>query len=265
MARKQKLPVGQCKLCLNEKELVGSHIIPKLFFRPIMKADGGIKTLDMEKGRLINHPKFQSGIKESLLCADCEKRFSSDEDFCRKSFYGIKPDNIQLQGFFYLPGHSRIIVKSIDSRRFLKFLYSVLWRAAASSHEIFQDIKIPSDLQEQLRNAVLGYPQNIDYGLVETLFFSIKQKNKDLINYANVQTLEDSHQGKRNGFRFTFGGMMIQFFIEGPKFDDNFQQLVLGSNKDMIYGAEINSEEHPNFQDLSKKIREMKEKGTWKD
>ena len=54
---------------------------------------------------------------------------------------------------------------------------------------------------------------------------------------------------------------MIQYYLGFPKFGEEFKQLVLGSTKDLIYGAEINSEEHPNFLELAQKIGKMDKRG----
>ena len=248
----------KCKLCEEKDELVESHIIPKLFFRPIMKSAGGVQTIDTEKRILFKHPKFQSGIKHSLLCRECEEKFSKLEDFLRKSFYGNAPDNIKPLGFFYHPEHERVWVKSVNTQKLLKLLYSILWRASVSEHDFFSKVKIDNQLEEDLRKILLEDECEINFRLVETLVYTLKLEGDSLVNMVDIQSINEDHRGNRKGYRFIFGGFMIQFYVAGDEFDERFRILVAGSGSDVLYGAEINSEEHINFMELAIQISELK-------
>ena len=71
--------MGKCKLCYEDKELQNSHIIPKFVYN-WMKQTG---TGRFRQGLNINKP-IQDGIKEFLLCRDCELKFSKREDWFKK-------------------------------------------------------------------------------------------------------------------------------------------------------------------------------------
>lgn len=72
----------RCKLCHKEKELQESHIIPKFVYK-WMKQTG---TGRFRQGLNINKP-IQDGIKEFLLCKDCEQEFSKREDWFKKHVF----------------------------------------------------------------------------------------------------------------------------------------------------------------------------------
>jgi len=72
----------RCNLCHKEKELQESHVIPKFVYK-WMKQTG---TGRFRQGLNINKP-LQDGIKEFLLCRDCEQKFSKREDWFKKNVF----------------------------------------------------------------------------------------------------------------------------------------------------------------------------------
>ncbi len=100
---------SQCKLCLQEKDLVGSHVIPKFVFRWMQKSGG-------KYFRTPANPNLraQDGVTKPLLCNDCEIIFSQFETwFSKNIFYPYHDSNETI--FQY--------DKSLS-----KFIISVLWR-----------------------------------------------------------------------------------------------------------------------------------------
>ncbi len=73
----------KCRLCGQEKELRGSHIVPKFFFNLIKKNS---PTGRMRNGDNPNIPR-QDGEKAPFLCADCEEKFSKYETWFSRHVY----------------------------------------------------------------------------------------------------------------------------------------------------------------------------------
>ena len=75
-----------CKLCLKQKDLQKSHLIPEFFYKPLYdeKHRFHVLTTTPEDKNIFE----QKGIREKLLCYDCEQYFSQLEDYVRKVFYG---------------------------------------------------------------------------------------------------------------------------------------------------------------------------------
>lgn len=111
---------GICKLCLEEKELQGSHSIPRSYFKRLKK--NGPQLMIIKKG---SKPKLGNiDPKEPLLCSDCEQFISNEYES-----YGTRllrePKNI-------LKNSDHIIIESFNYKRFYLYLLSILWRASVS-------------------------------------------------------------------------------------------------------------------------------------
>lgn len=109
---------GICRLCLEPKELMMSHIVPKFVWRWLNNpVPGGLRT-----NRIPNR-RIQDGPKIYLLCAACEQRLSDWE----------KPFSEKL----FLPLHDpEPVTRAIEYGKWaLKFAVSVSWRVLT----FFQD------------------------------------------------------------------------------------------------------------------------------
>ena len=73
-----------CKMCLQNKEGVDSHIIPASFYRFIK--DGSNEPLEvrpLEEGKY--KKRSHTGIYDrTILCGDCEKLFQDYDDYAQK-------------------------------------------------------------------------------------------------------------------------------------------------------------------------------------
>src|ERR1039458_4659463 len=99
------MKTDHCALCLLVKPLQSSHIIPDFMLKEveegIPKGKSGQKQPHI---RLINFQTTQEiychqketaykkeGLKESLLCWDCEQKLADGEKYVRHALYGSKP------------------------------------------------------------------------------------------------------------------------------------------------------------------------------
>lgn len=72
-----------CRLCKQERRLVDSHVFPKFFFRRMKKEGGGLLRRPVEPNLAL-----QDGLKQPLLCEECETKFSRRETrFANDFFY----------------------------------------------------------------------------------------------------------------------------------------------------------------------------------
>ena len=80
-----------CKLCMKERLLVESHIIPKFFIKKCRSIQNDNKFEVITNN--INSTNIQDGPKEKLLCQACEEKISKYETYYNNFFYekkGIK-------------------------------------------------------------------------------------------------------------------------------------------------------------------------------
>lgn len=85
VARRNRRPVRDCALCLDEKELCDSHILPEFFYDPMY--DEG-HAYEVVSGGIDNTFDRQKGLWEHLLCVECEGRIGDWEDYAKPFLYG---------------------------------------------------------------------------------------------------------------------------------------------------------------------------------
>jgi len=110
----------KCRLCLNEKELRKSHIIPAFVIRWLKdtSATGFLRSVTSPDVRL------QDGLTSKLLCAECELLFSQwEKPFSEKLFTPYVTKELDIDGI------AQGIHTSFEySAWLLKFIISVQWR-----------------------------------------------------------------------------------------------------------------------------------------
>ncbi|HEU0080827.1 MAG TPA: hypothetical protein VFQ72_02290 [Candidatus Paceibacterota bacterium] len=154
---------GTCKLCLEYKKLCKeSHIIPKSLYRLLAGENNQLIYINEEKSK----PKYNSEYEGGILCENCDNKvIGLLDDYAAKFIYGEFP-NKGTSGTEWIEGRETVIREndpSYDYSRFKLFLLSVLWRASISSRPFFQKLKLPSAIEEDLRQRILtGSPGQPD-------------------------------------------------------------------------------------------------------
>lgn len=192
--------MAACRLCLNERELRNSHIIPEFFYQPLYDKKHRILVLSTKKKR--PRPMEQKGVRECLLCADCETKLSGWETYAAKVLANITIPNQDAEPF---------TVSGIDYRKFKLFELSVLWRVSVASHDIFKEIDLGSH-EERIRSFIYGEsaPQADDYGSMKFAILGDGGVQLDFIYQAQYKFIEEY----RVVF-LIFGGYVWVFFVSG--------------------------------------------------
>jgi hypothetical protein len=197
--------VSECRLCLRKAELCNSHVIPEFFFNQLYDETHRYYAVTSAKGEQIR--LLQKGMREKLLCPDCENQFSSYEHHARGVLYGgteIAAEELG-QGF---------CVHDIDYRRFKLFLMSLLWRLAITSLPMWRVLDLGARHQERLR--VMLFSENPgepwQYGCTVIGLLHEGQPFKDLISSCA--------RGRTQGHRIyglAVGGFLFSFFVSSHK------------------------------------------------
>jgi hypothetical protein len=102
---------GRCRLCLENKELQLSHIIPKFVFRYLKESSVGSMRNSLTPNR-----RVQDGEKSYLLCYHCEQLFSGwEREFSKQIFIPLHDPSPVKHAIHYGPWA-------------MKFATSVSWR-----------------------------------------------------------------------------------------------------------------------------------------
>lgn len=172
-----------CKLCLKEKVLRNSHILPEFMYQNLYNSDirrfysfaVNLEVKEKSKSRI-----EQKGIREYLLCQSCETQLSRYENYASETIYGKNLNNktyivkasetIDLKYFAY-------DYAGFEFTKFRLFLLSILWRLIIS--KTFKTPKIDGEIIEKLRLAI--HQENpLEYDEFGCLLQVIKYKKGQL-------------------------------------------------------------------------------------
>ena len=130
---------GICKLCLRERQLQASHLIPRALYK---KARGTGKTGNQDPTVVTLDRRWQSSFqpKDYVLCRQCEARFSEHGEHYTMGLVSQQDGTFPLLDMLSnaprrLPGPARTIytikdTPNIDRERLAYFAMSVFWRAS---------------------------------------------------------------------------------------------------------------------------------------
>jgi len=111
-----------CALCKLDRVLRNSHVVPEFLHQPVY--DEKHRTLLFKHGD--SSPRLlQKGLRESLLCDECEQRIQKFEDYFARYWYRTRPIPERVED-------PELLLKGLDYRRFKLFLLSIVWRACVS-------------------------------------------------------------------------------------------------------------------------------------
>lgn len=128
----------RCSGCGVEKKLIKSHIIPESFFRKMKCGGETIYRVTNTFNNEWEHKKRTPiGVYDkTILCDECEKRFSNTDDYGYRMLFENKQNEIIIENQrFY-------VIKNIDYKLTKLFFISILWRASVSNDECFCRVKL---------------------------------------------------------------------------------------------------------------------------
>lgn len=82
--------IGTCKLCCKEKDLRHSHILPEFMYQNLYDTSPKrfyILNVDLDNSANSKRKIEQKGIREYLLCGDCEVQLSKYENYAAEIIY----------------------------------------------------------------------------------------------------------------------------------------------------------------------------------
>jgi hypothetical protein len=215
---------GRCKLCLKETLLCDSHIVPEFLWRD----SGQIPPQTHIKIPCVSHPQFtmrnvQDGIKEPLLCEECEGKFSRFETVIKKKLFGaISPEIQRPKGHFIWSGFDYASLKL--------FQMSILWRMGVSSRPFYSNVQLGKHeeiLRKLLNEEVIPEPWR--YGCMVTLLSQSEEDHRTL--FSQPQKIKLWGQ---NCYRVAIAGMHWFLFASSSKPKPMAQNLFAQKNGDWV-------------------------------
>lgn len=140
---------GICKMCLQQKKLVRSHIIPKSFQAPVKGSDGSFYIY--HEGAHILQDAQDYLFDKGILCRECDNTFSPSENYTSGFFEGVRTGEIQPIREYIHDGGDKDYYYQPDLFLVKNCLLSILWRMSISKIKQYSSVKL-GDLEEILRS-----------------------------------------------------------------------------------------------------------------
>lgn len=189
-----------CKLCSQDKALANSHILPEFVFKPLYDEKHRFHKISTDK--FVKNSFLQKGVREHLLCHDCETILSKNEKYVSEVFNGIREVNLTNDD-------GAVKAAGLDYRKFKLLALSVLWRAGVSSLASFSAVSLGVH-EPKLREMILsGNP-----GRVEEYPFILCPiiHDRELLS-ALILEPERVRLNGHIAYRFVFSGLVWIYIV----------------------------------------------------
>ena len=133
-----------CRLCINDRKLCDSHIISEFFYEPLYDEKHRIERVSANSH--VSRKPEQKGIREKLLCSDCENFLGRYEGYWRRVFLGPQVHGVGLVGNKFT---------GLDYAKLKLLQLSILWRAGISRESFFREVNLGPH-EEKLRQMILN-------------------------------------------------------------------------------------------------------------
>ena len=189
----------QCKLCLEEKPLIGkSHIIPRQFFHKmsedVIKGFGKVphgEKVNRIYSKDARSKQTQSGIHvPDILCGECEQKLGEFDNYAQTLLLKDKPT--KKEGFVSSsPLVSLWEIKNFEYNKLKLFFLSVLFRSHVCNHDVFKDVDLANSLENELREMIIQENPG-DENKFPIFLWAYKGKAS---GYVSVQKCQDLSNG----------------------------------------------------------------------
>jgi hypothetical protein len=212
-----KTQAGKCALCLQEKDLRESHISSKFLWKHSgITGEKKSFAVNSPTHPELNEPHRQDGIKEYLLCHDCEQQIGRYETYAARAlFHDDGPVKNRPSQHYVWQG--------LDYTRLKLFQMSILWRMGVSSHPFYAHVNLDKHA-EILRTMLLsedpGEPWQ--YGSMTAL---LEYAGEPILGVFS-QPLRTKKFG-RHVYSYTIAGMHWYQYVTSHQPEQEIQQILL--------------------------------------
>ncbi len=219
-----------CKLCLKERTLLNSHIVPEFLYSKLYNDKRQLMGINGIGGK--GWRPLQKGIREHLFCSDCEQHFN---ETCENPFFSYwvrgkaLPDKVST---------NYPVELMVDYKSFKLLHLSILFRADVSTLATFKEVKLGSH-RERLRQMILdGDPGPFWQYPIAGLVVVNPPENTvfDLVSRPFSSMYEDSLRV----YSTIYGGVQWSIGVASHR-NQMFEALALNQNGEMkLYSSPFN-------------------------
>ena len=201
---KQKLNQKVCKLCQKHSELMSSHIIPEFMYSSLYDDKHRFHEISDEIDK--KNSFRQKGIRERLLCNQCEQHLSKYESYASRALNSGYDLKVKKEG--------RLVqISGFDYKKFKLFALSILWRAGISNLDIFDQVRLGRH-EEIIRRMIFDNDpghENIYPFILSPIIY------KNILQEALIVKPTPTHIENHYAYRFVFGGLVWVFIVSRHK------------------------------------------------
>jgi hypothetical protein len=128
-----------CTLCLQQRPIRHSHILPEFFYTPVYGERHAFKLIQNRPGGARTGTK-EKGLREYLLCHECEQGFGRYESYAAPLLRKIDAASKT----------SSDVKIAFDPHQFRLFSLSLLWRTGVAKGTMFRSVRLGPH-EERLR------------------------------------------------------------------------------------------------------------------
>ena len=201
-----------CALCLQQKVLRKSHVLPNAVFRRIKRSQNSGQLIYLHDSEHAPIGRSQKSWWEHLLCASCEHIVGGYEAYGLSLIRESNRAQKQSDG---------VTFRNHDYARFKLFLLSVLWRSAVSQQPEFSKVVLPNQCKELARTSLLGGrplpPLRLGCKLLRMV--DDTQQADGGFSYENLEHLVISPiprfraESPKRTYVFLFEGFLLEYFV----------------------------------------------------
>lgn len=191
--------MNPCALCLETKPLRRSHVVPEFMHAGMYDEKHrifGLSSVSSKPVRL-----FQKGLREPLLCEDCEQQVGRYEAYASRVLNGgnVRIDRVEI-GFE---------VSGLDYARLKLFFLSLLWRFSVTTIEQYRGAQLGPHTERLRQLLVREDPgDHLTYPCLITAVMMDGKHVRDLIVPPASARVERQHV-----WSFVVGGFLLSFFV----------------------------------------------------
>jgi len=235
MAKKEPV-IGICKLCLKEKELIRSHIIPEFMYQNLY--DDNPRNffeveVNREDGKDVKKTKHQKGIRKHLTCKECDNGILSKyESYAATTIYAKKDGctvEIVKQERTDDKRYTIHYFEGFDYTKFKIFENSILWQLLITDE--IPDYEGIEATKEELRLSLLN-EQPLGYDKYGCALNVIRYNPETLATKFILGGYVGINRNGRILFKMIDGFLYI-FYLENDKVTNTAKEFFLQINGNM--------------------------------
>ena len=245
---------GVCKLCCKHAELKHSHIVPDFYIRSLEERENtgshGIAQptsialstrADFRDGpKQRGYWEKRLGLKEYLLCEECEGKFQKLEIYARHLFYGNSPAPLKKlilgESIFVEPIDKTgklldVRDVTVDYAKIKLYQMSLLWRASVATGEFFRTVNLGAKHEAKLQQFLVRCDPSAE-DEYPCVIIDLRYEDGGCEDHILQTTAHRDDQGQRI-YSMILGGFQFLYSVSAHQATEVFQNCSVRPNGKM--------------------------------